>query len=135
MSSFFNFFFEIHPKRQPLNCYSFSCFNDLKDNGDGFRSDPQLDQLVRRFASKLSDSTQISVSEGSYENILHLYGVWQTNSFGVANENDTKIIGSALYVLSSSYDHSCRPNALRVEQSGRMQVIFTSCDGNKLSFV
>ncbi|XP_037025591.1 N-lysine methyltransferase SMYD2-like [Bradysia coprophila] len=99
------------------------CFNDLKDHYDGMEADELLKKTATSLASTLADSALFSPLECSYENILHMYSVWKTNAFGVSNEDDTKIIGSALYILSSSFDHSCRPNAIRVvDDSCRMQI-------------
>ncbi|KAG4065336.1 hypothetical protein HA402_012778 [Bradysia odoriphaga] len=110
-------------KKYQLVDGSSRCFNDLKDHYDGIEADALVKKIATLLASTLTDSGLFSPLECSYENILHLYGVWKTNAFGVSNENDTQIIGSALYILSSSFDHSCRPNAIRVvDDFCRMQI-------------
>lgn len=101
------------------------CLNDLQDNYDEIIGTPGLQATGATLSSKLADLKLFSALECSFENIIHLYGIWKTNAFGVSNEASTTVIGCALYVLGSSFDHSCRPNALRViDDAYRIQVRF-----------
>lgn len=78
---------------------------------------------MRSLAVKMNHSKLFTALECSYENLLKMYGIWRTNAFAASNEDESKYIGSTLYVLSSAFDHSCRPNALRVvDESFRLQV-------------
>lgn len=104
------------------------CFDDLLDHAGELKLKPALEKAYKSLALKLAKSKLFSKSESKYDNLIHLAGIWQTNAFGISNEEGTKVIGRVLYVLCSSFDHSCRPNAFGVkDDSFRMQVLTTSC--------
>lgn len=56
-------------------------------------------------------------------NLYRMYGLWEVNGFDIQNEYDMRTMGVILYVAASTFDHSCRPNAVRVfDAKFRIQV-------------
>ncbi|KAG4078462.1 hypothetical protein HA402_009174 [Bradysia odoriphaga] len=120
-------------KKSQLYNGSQRCFNDLVDHFNDLKNNSEISKAMKSLATKLSASGLFSTVECSYDGMMRMYGVWKVNAFSIANEDDTEIIGSALYVLSSFIDHSCRPNAIRVmDESFRMQIrcIYAIADGD-----
>lgn len=94
----------------------YRCFNDLKDHHEEIGNNPKLQIKIKEISLKLSelDVHLFSKEECGYKNIVHLLGVWWINAFSVKDEDETRNIGSALYVMSTCFDHACRPNAIKV---------------------
>lgn len=115
-----------------FSCLVFSnirCFDDLQVSNEELNKDPETAQTLSALAAILIDSKLFSTLECSYDNLVRMQDIWKINTFYTSNRDGYCIIGVALYVLGSAFDHSCRPNALRVigdpDDSYRAQVYCT----------
>lgn len=105
-------------------------FVDLAVRIDDDEKTGNVATAMRELAKYLVRSTELTEIECNFDRLLKLYGIWQTNGFLLLNETKNAEIGAAIYILCSAYNHSCRPNAVRVmDESFRMQVtiILTIC--------
>lgn len=107
--------------------HTIRCFNDLPIRVVDDDATNETSMAIRELSRRLVQCGALTESECNFERMLKLYRTWQTHGFLLYNEGRSEYIGGAIYVLCSIYQHSCRPNAIRVvDESFRMQVILTS---------
>lgn len=80
------------------------CFNDLMDHSDDFRKND-----YKYFTEAINDLKSLGLTLDSDELELALFRL-SINAFAVSGMTNLPI-GTALYIESSIFNHSCRPNA------------------------
>jgi hypothetical protein len=95
-------------------------FNDLMSNQKYFEEKETFLELFAMLVQKIGeDEGGFKVAkEVDVQYLTKIFGIWQTNAFEITDDSmlQTPVIGSAIYVETSFFDHSCRPNASRVSK-------------------
>ncbi|KAJ6633649.1 hypothetical protein Bhyg_15674, partial [Pseudolycoriella hygida] len=98
------------------------CFDDLVDHYSHIGGMQILTNGSKRLALALTSTKLFSTVESSYENILHLYGIWFSNYYFLRNAYDS-VVGCAIYISPTAFGYSCRPNAVQIlDENFRVQI-------------
>jgi len=86
-------------------------FQTMESHADKIRENKKLVSFLNKLAEKLSTTDEESNS--LCEKFCEYAGIWKTNAIDMpVEEGSKKILGSAIYIRGSYFNHSCRPTAI-----------------------